>query len=463
VLNFDQNKRFWERRNVRVPMICWEISGDNKPVGRGIEVINKDLSANGISFESRSIYPIDTVILTEIHLPGSKKPIRTKLKVARIETVMGKEAYLIGAAFHEISPEDRNFIASSLEKLNLYSILDQALKLGASDLHLTVGRSPIVRKDGRIQTLKMDTLEEGQIKAMIYPLLSNTQIANFEKNKELDFAFSPSLSSRFRTNMHLQKGFLEATLRSIPPTTKSFKDLALPVEAMERFCKEKSGLILVAGPTGSGKTTTMASMIDFINKTQERVVITIEDPVEYVHVSQKGVIKQRELGSDTLSYAEALKRSLHQDPDVVVVGELLDSECVLSSIRAAETGHLVISTVHAPDTTQAIERLVNLFPPEHAASICQQIASCLIGILFQRLLPGRMGGRVLATELLIVSTAVRNMIREGKFIQMPLSIQTGREYGMYTLESRLKELYEMGLLDFEIMQEFVKKGSSSRI
>jgi twitching motility protein PilT len=225
---------------------------------------------------------------------------------------------------------------------------------------------------------------------------------------------------------------------------------------MERFCKEKSGLLLIAGTTGSGKTTTVASMVDFINKNYERVIIAIEDPIEYIHVSQKSVIKQRELGSDTCLYSEALKRSLRQDPDVIVVGELLDKECVTAAIRAAEAGHLVISTIHAPDSAQAIERVIHFFPPEHAPSICQQLSTSLIGIVFQVLVPSKTAGRVLATEVLIATTAIKNLIREGKFYQLLMSIQTGREFGMYTLESRLKDLYDKGIIDYGTLQEYTK-------
>ena len=286
-----------------------------------------------------------------------------------------------------------------------------------------------------------------------------TQIETFERTKELDFAFSPSVDARFRINLHVQKGFLEATLRSIPARTKSFSELGLPAAIMGGLCKEKSGLILIAGTTGSGKTTTVAAMVDFINKTQERVVITIEDPIEYTFYSQKSVIKQRELGSDTYSYGEALRRTLRQDPDVVVVGELLDSECILAALRAAETGHLVITTLHAPDTIQAIERIVNLFPPEHALHIRHQLASCLMGIIFQVLLPGKDHKRVLATEALTNNTAVQNLIREGRFNQIKINIQTGRHLGMYTLENKLKELYDHGLIDESVYKEYSTQQS----
>ncbi len=453
-----KEKRTTERINIRVLVVFWELK-DKKPVGVATKIHSKDISSKGISFETDRIYSIDSLFLAEIYFPGRKVPIVAILKAARIEAIVGKESYLIGASFFDIKQEDKDFIISSLKKMNLYAFINQALKLGASDLHLTVGRPPVVRTHGRIQYLKTNPvapIEEEQVKAMMYPLLRADQIEYLEKNKELDFAFSPNINSRFRVNLHFQRGFLEATLRSIATFSRSFDELGLPKNAMERFSIEKSGLVLIAGTTGAGKTTTLASMIDHINKNLEKVVITIEDPIEFTHTSQKSIIKQRELGTDTVSYAVALKRSLRQDPDVIVVGELLDSECVVAALRAAETGHLVITTVHAPDAEQAVERIVNLFPPEHASTICRQLSSFLVGVLFQVLVPGKQNNLVLATELLIANQAVRNMIREKKFSQIRTCLQTGRKLGMYTLQNHLEELYNKELIDDEAMQEFTK-------
>jgi len=260
-------------------------------------------------------------------------------------------------------------------------------------------------------------------------------------------------------NMHSQKGHVEAVLRSIATNIKTFEELGMPVEKLENFCGQKSGLMLIAGTTGAGKTTTMIAMVDYINRTQERVVITIEDPIEYTLKSEHSVIKQRELGSDTRSYAEALKRVLRQDPDVICVGELLDGECLMAAMRAAETGHLVISTVHAPDTVAAIERMVNFFPPEHATNVRQQLSSCLIGILFQILLTsGQQDGRVVATELLLNSSAMKNLIREGRYSLMGNVLQTGRAQGMHTLNDSIKDLCEKGSIDSETAAGLTKEN-----
>lgn len=449
-------KRKTPRRKISIPVLCWE-ADDEKRSGAGKEIITKDLSADGIAFYSEQIYPLGTVLFVDIYLPVSKKPVSCKLNVLSIEAVTHKDEYVIGGIFFDLNPGDRLTIAAALEKMNLYLLLDSAIKGGATDVHLTIGRPPMVRKDGRILMMAADTIEAGEVEAMLYPLLTREQIDFFEKNKELDFAFSPDLNSRFRVNLHRQKGYVEAVLRSIPATTKEFQDLGLPAETMQRFCQEKSGLILIAGTTGSGKTTTMMAMVDYINRTQERVVVTVEDPIEYTLKSQKSIIKQRELGSDTGSYAEALRRALRQDPDVICVGEILTGECLIAAIRAAETGHLVISTVHAPDTVSAIERLVNLFPPEHAMAMRQQVSSCLISILFQLLLPRKQkGGRVLASELLVNTTALKNLIREGKYTIMGNVLQTGRAQGMYMLKDNLKELFNKGFIEHEVMAQYVK-------
>lgn len=445
----EHEKRKFPRRRVQVPVLCWD-AADEERTAKPKEYVTKDLSSNGVAFFSEDMYPIGTALNIELYLPGQKIPVSCRLNVVSVEILMRGEEYLIGASFEELKPDDRLKIAKSVEKLDLYLLLKSALEGGASDLHLTIGKPPMVRKEGRILTMAGEVLQAGQIEAMLYPLMTREQIKDFEESKEMDFAFSPDIHSRFRVNMHSQKGHVEAVLRNIPTNVKTFDQLGIPPDMMERFCKKDSGLILIAGTTGAGKTTTMISMVDYINRNQERVVITIEDPIEYTLKSELSVIKQRELGSDTRSYSEALKRVLRQDPDVICVGELLDGECLMAAMRAAETGHLVISTVHAPDTVAAIERLVNFFPPEHSLHAQQQLSSCLIGILYQRLIPTKQGNsRVVATELLLNNSALKNLIREGRFSLMGNVLQTGRSQGMYTFNDSVKNLIEQDLIDAE--------------
>ncbi len=451
-------KRAADRRSIRVPVSCWT-TDKGEAVGRPEALICQDMSATGVALECETLHRINSLLEAEIHLPGRSDPLVCGLRVIRVETnLVGRHRYRIGANFVGISDADRAFVVEVLKKVNIYSIINEALVVGASDIHLTVGRPPVVRSKGRLYHLRADPVEEGHIKAMMYPLLSEAQIETFERERELDFAFSPSVKSRFRVNLHVQRGFIEASMRSVPTYTQSFTDLGLPKAALERICRMKSGLFLVAGTTGAGKTTTMSSMVDFVNRNLERVVISIEDPIEFTHTGKKSIVKQRELGSDTNSYAEALRRSLRQDPDMIVVGEMLEADGVISALRAAETGHLVISTIHAPDTGQALERLINFFPPEHAATIGQQVSSCLLGILFQALIPGTGRGQVLGTELMICNHAIKNLIREKRFALVDNCIQTGRKAGMYTLRSRLEDLLRKGEIEPETLEEYSRQS-----
>jgi twitching motility protein PilT len=450
------DKRRAPRRKIHIPVMCWEDT-DGERRGDGTQIVTKDLNGDGLAFFSRHIYSIDANLLIDIFLPNQKNPISCGLKVARVEILPQNDEYLIGGKFSDLDSNDRMRIVTTLGKMDLYILLESTVTGGASDLHLTVGRPPMVRRNGRILTMAGEVIEPGQVEAMLYPLLTSEQIKIFEQKKEMDFAFSPDMNSRFRVNMHSQKGHVEAVLRNVPPKVKTFEELNLPVETMERFCQEKSGLVLIAGTTGAGKTTTMMSMVSHINKTQERVIVTIEDPIEYTMKSHKSIIKQRELGSDTYSYAEALRRVLRQDPDIICVGELLDGECLLAAMKAAETGHLVISTVHAPDTVASIERSINFFPPEHAQSMRQQLSSCLLGVLFQVLVPNKQqGGNTIGTEVLINNSAIKHLIREGRYSLMGNVLQTGRAQGMYKLEDNLRELEERGMVSRETVERFTK-------
>lgn len=451
-----ESLRKHQRQKLHVPLKLWEVKEGQSPRFHA-DTACKDLSIGGLAFESKILSPMGTLFLAEVHLPGRKEPFVTHLKVMRVESLFGKQSYQIGCAFENAKLPDINFLASCLEELNLYSLLAGALKDGASDVHLTVGCPPVIRVQGKIRQMKTRVILEGQIKAMMYPLLTQEQIESLEKTKELDFAISPSQDSRFRVNLHFQKGFLEAALRSITSGVRTFAELGLPVEVLERFCREKSGLILIAGKTGAGKSTTLTSMVDHINNNIESILITVEDPIEHVHTSKKSIIKQRELGSDTQSFAEALKHSLRQDPDIVVVGEMRDRESVISAIRAAETGHLMISTVHASNAPEALERIVTLFPADEVPMVCQRLSNSLLGLLFQMLVPGRAGKLVLVTELMLSTTAIRNMLRSGAFSKMRDTIQTGAEHGMYTLEDNLRALHARGMIDSDVVQEHTRE------
>ena len=442
-------------RYIFIPIVCRESSG-GKPSGPNIQITLNTLSESGCGFRSKTIYSVGMEFHSEMYLPTRKAPVTPVIRIESIDSIPGSDIYLIQAIFLKIDAEEKKAVAECLESLDLYKILAEAQKTEASDIHLTVGHPAVFRRRGRLSYMAAKPIEEGQIRAMLFPLLNEMQIENFDKHKELDFAFSPSLDTRYRVNMHMQRGFAEAALRIIPAKVPDFKKLGLPEDQLQRFCQEKAGLVLISGKTGAGKTTTLTAMIDYVNRCQEKVLITVEDPIEYIHRSMKSVIKQRELGSDTESYAEALKHTLRQDPDIIVVSELLDGESVRAAMRAAETGHLVISTIHAPDTAQTIERVLNMFPPEHANSVCQQLSSCLTGIMFQTLVPNKKNELVAATELLVCNNAIRTSIREGRFSQISFTIQTGAQLGMYTLETCLRNLVQHGVIDEKVAQEHLR-------
>ena len=333
--------------------------------------------------------------------------------------------------------------------MDLKELLKLAVERNASDLHLTEHSPPVLRIDGKLVLTEHEALEKEQLKKTIYGILTDTQKEKFETDRELDFSLALEEVDRFRVNVHMQKGSVEAAFRRIPLYVPTMSELGLP-PAINDLARKHQGLVLVTGPTGSGKTTTLASVINLINEERSSMIMCIEDPIEYVHSNKKSVIKQREVYSDTHSFAEALKRCLRQDPDVIVVGEMRDLETISTALTAAETGHLVLATLHTPDTAQTIERIIDVFPSHQQQQVRLQLSACLQGVVSQILLPRAEGkGRVLATEVLIATPAVRNLIRERAVEQIPTSIQTGIQFGMHTMDMSLKILYEEGIISFE--------------
>lgn len=319
----------------------------------------------------------------------------------------------------------------------------------ASDIHFTENSPAIVRVDGRLKRLDTPVLSTKEIKDLIYGVLTDAQKAKFEETWELDFSLASDGCGRFRVNVHKQRGSIEAALRHITEFVPDMDDLGLPDAAID-LARKPNGLVLVTGITGSGKTTTLASIIDVINRERDCMIITIEDPIEYVHQNKRAVVKQRELFSDTFSFSEALKRCLRQDPDVIVVGEMRDLETISTALTAAETGHLVLATLHTSDAPQTIERMIDVFPPHQQQQVRVQLSVALQGIIAQKLLPHASGeGRVLATEVLVATPAIRNLIREQAIEQIPTSIQTGSQYGMHTMDMSLKKLYQAGVITYE--------------
>lgn len=317
----------------------------------------------------------------------------------------------------------------------------------ASDLHLGAGLSPQMRINGSLLTIQdYPPLKPDEVKALVYGLLSAGQIERFEKEHELDFSFSISGISRFRVNLYVQRGSVAASIRRLPFDVPSLEELGLP-KMVKEFCASPNGLILVTGPVGSGKSTTLAAMIDYINSYRTAHIITIEDPIEYLHRNNCCRIDQREVGTDTSSFAEALRRVFRQDPDIVLVGEMRDLETIHTVLTLAETGHLILATLHTADTIHAVSRIIDVFPEYQQEQIRLQLALVLVGVISQKLLPkSNSQGRILACEIMKVTPAIANLIRKNQLHQIYSSLQTGKKFGMQTMNHSLSELCKKGLI-----------------
>lgn len=330
----------------------------------------------------------------------------------------------------------------------LKSILEFMIKADISDIHLKGGGFPYVRKNGALIKAMDEPLDAGKLKDMLYSILSESQIDTFEKTNELDFAYEISGLSRFRFNLYMQKGRIACSIRVVPLKVKKFEELNLPAGVLKKICDLKRGLVVVCGITGAGKTTTLNSMIDYINENYSYNIVTIEDPVEYFHEDKKSTISQREVGLDTESYSQALKHILRQDPDVIVIGEMRDYESISYAIIAAETGHFVLGTLHTMDAVTTIDRMVDVYPEHEQATARLRLSNVLKAVVCQRLLPLKNGtGRIPATEILIVNSLVKKFIVENKKNEIIKSMEQGEFYGMHTFDQDLIRLYKLGMVE----------------
>lgn len=333
--------------------------------------------------------------------------------------------------------------------MDLIELLKKTIELNGSDLHLTVAIPPVMRVDGNLIKYGEEALSPQDIENLVYQLLSQKQINTLEEKGELDLSFSRGGLGRFRVNVFKQRGSFGIAIRVVALKVPSMEELGLP-PIVEELATKKRGLILVTGPTGSGKSTTLASMINYINKTRSCHILTLEDPIEYLHKHDKSIVNQREIGQDSQNYANALRAALRQDPDVILVGEMRDLETIRIAITAAETGHLVMSTLHTIGAAKTIDRVIDVFPPHQQQQIKIQLSTVLQGIISQQLLPKASGkGRIAAIETMVSTTAIRNLIREGKTHQLQTIVQTGSKFGMKTMDNALSDLYTKGLITHE--------------
>ena len=334
--------------------------------------------------------------------------------------------------------------------MTIEDLVQQLVEREGSDLHLGAGTSPMIRIHGRLVAVGDSAMDAEDVRKIVYSILDNEQIRNFEKDQELDMAFGISGLGRFRTNVFYQRGSIGAILRVIPTQVPELSTLGLPEDVCEGLAMKKKGLVLVTGATGSGKSTSLASMVDFINKGRNDYIVTIEDPIEFVHRNQNCRVTQREVGTDTPSFASALRRVLRQDPDVIMVGELRDLESIGSALTCAETGHLTFGTLHTNDAVQTLNRLIDVFPAHQQQQVRTQLSFVLEGIVCQQLVTRSDGrGRVLASEVLLATPAVRALIRDDKAHQIPSAIQTGGKLGMRTMNQSLYELYRTRQITYE--------------
>uniref|UniRef100_UPI0036F24A8D type IV pilus twitching motility protein PilT n=1 Tax=Cellulomonas timonensis TaxID=1689271 RepID=UPI0036F24A8D len=325
------------------------------------------------------------------------------------------------------------------------------IRMGASDMHLTVGAPPMVRLAGSLRPLdNFEPLVGDSLRRTIYNILTQKQREKFEAELELDFAYSVRGHARFRVNLYVQRESIGAAFRVIPYEIKPLEDLGVP-NVVGNFAGLPRGLVLVTGPTGSGKSTTLAAIVDLANRTREDHIMTVEDPIEFLHRHKKSLINQREVGADTHSFANALKHVLRQDPDIILVGEMRDLETISVALTAAETGHLVFATLHTQDAAQTIDRVIDVFPSHQQAQVRTQLAGALQAVVCQTLCKrSDAPGRAVATEVLVVTPAIRNLIREGKTHQIYSAMQAGAQQGMHTMDQHLADLVKTGKITYEV-------------
>ena len=347
--------------------------------------------------------------------------------------------------------------------MNIVELLKIGMEKRASDIHITVGVPPILRIDGKLTPLDMEPLKPSDTKDLVYNTLSESLIQQLEKEGELDTSFSSPGIGRYRVNAYKQRGSYAMALRIIPLEIPSMESLGLPA-VIKDLARLPRGLILVTGPTGSGKSTTLAAMIDLINKERNCHILTLEDPIEYLHKHNRSIVNQREIGIDSKSFANGLRAALRQDPDVILVGEMRDLETISIALTAAETGHLVLSTLHTVGSAKTIDRIIDVFPPYQQQQVRVQLSTVIQAIISQQLLPKASGdGRVAAFEVMIATPAIRNLIREEKIHQIDTAIQTGAKYKMQTMDNSLIDLYSRGVITKETaLMQAVNQGNIKR-
>ena len=396
--------------------------------------------------------PFDTEVLTELERHAGCEVIRA---IATKDSIQAALNGLFGVPAHmDDDLSDAVLREEVAPQVSVNELLLQLLERDGSDLHLAAGSKPLIRIDGELVALdEYEKLRPAELRAMVYALLTEKQREKFEEELELDCSHPLPGHARFRVNVLFQRESVGAVFRAIPEKALPLEDLGLP-EVIGSLAELTRGLVLVTGPTGSGKSTTLASLVDMINMTRSCHILTIEDPIEFVHNHKKALVNQREVGQDTWGFGQALKHALRQDPDVLLVGEMRDLETISTALTAAETGHLVFATLHTQDAPQSIDRMVDVFPAEQQAQVRVQLASTIQAIVTQQLVPVRAGkGRTAAIEIMMATPGIRNLIREGKGYQITSAMQAGGRYGMQTMDQSLAHLVKKNIITLEAAEE----------
>jgi twitching motility protein PilT len=433
--------------------------------------INPDAATTIPEFESRARVAIgvgfeDTKLVVAFADPGDDASVQAVGAATGYEIIPAAAGrYEILHAIDSVFGPDRSSapslevpgdmgLSDEPEGLHVNELLAMLLDQKGSDLHLTAGSPPVIRVNGELRPVpNVDPINGSDIREMIYAILTQKQRERFETDLELDCSYTLPGKSRFRMNVFLQRDSVGAVMRAIPYEIVDFDLLGLP-SSVKQFADLPRGLVLVTGPTGSGKSTTLASLVDIVNRNKALHIMTVEDPIEFLHTHKRAVVNQREVGEDTHSFAEALRHVLRQDPDVILVGEMRDLETISTALTAAETGHLVFATLHTQDAPQSIDRIIDVFPSHQQQQIRVQLASSLQGICTQQLLPTADGsGRAVAAEVLVATPAVRNLIREGKIYQIYSMMQAGGKFGMVTMDQTLAGLVKNGTVTLELALE----------
>jgi twitching motility protein PilT len=444
-----------KRKFSRIPntiKVVYSIEGD--PAKANIEAVTNNIGEGGILLYVAEPLPVSAKIDLGLYSPRLPFPIKTKSKIVWVNEIK-PQLYEVGIAFCEIKDADSRLIRKWVRTVDLDKILLQAVKKEASDIHFISEQPPIMRIFGELTPAHSNPLSADEVKGMVYEMLNDQQKEQFERDLELDFSYVND-TGRFRVNIHQEKGQVGMAIRYIPTDVKTITELCLPV-AIKDLAHKPNGLILVTGPIGSGKSTTLAAMIEVINKERKCIVMSLEEPIEYLYKSKKSYIEQREIGMDARSFQNALKYTVRQDVDVILIGEIRDLESITIALTAAETGHLVLTTLHTIDTISTINRIIDVFPANQQQQIRMQLAETLRGIISQVLLPRKdREGRIVAAEVLVATPAVSNTIRRGNLEELHNMMTMGAQYGMRTMDRSLEELYNDAIVSLESILPYVK-------